>query len=164
MPPQQPRRRAPPLLLDLDHEQQAGDDEARPADDLWQPVDPVGGGGGEGAVDGGQGGKAGDPEDGGAEELGEAGEEAEGGEVGGFERGEGGEEGEFKLLRGGSFGVGGGRGRVGGEGCSGLTWGVLSDPVGFVRVVVVAFLGEGAETEAVVFYGLFECPAEALGV
>lgn len=98
MPTQDLRRWYIPFLLRLEHEQHPRDNKAGPADDLGQPVDAVGGGDREARVDRGQGGQAGDPEDGGAEELGEAGEEAEFVEVVGAEGGEGRDEGEWEGV------------------------------------------------------------------
>lgn len=78
MPAQHLRRRDIPLLLGLQHEQRAGDDEARSADDLGKPVHAVlRGNAGQPVEDRWQGGDAGDPEDRGPDHLREAGQEAD---------------------------------------------------------------------------------------
>ena len=57
----------------LEHEEQARNDEARATDDLGHPVDAVEEVLRYPVVDAWEGGEAGDPEDGGTEELGEGG-------------------------------------------------------------------------------------------
>jgi len=79
-----------PLVLHLDHEHERREDEAKPADDLWDPVHPVHDGARHGVEDGREGGDACDPEDGGCHELDRGAEEADFFEVVGFEFGEGG--------------------------------------------------------------------------
>lgn len=91
MPTQDPEGREVPCGLRLEHEQHPRDDEAGAADDLRGPEDAVEGALGEAVVDAGEGGEAGDPEDGGAEELCGGGEEAEFVEVVRAQGGEGGE-------------------------------------------------------------------------
>lgn len=154
MPTQDPERREIPRGLRLEHEQHARDDEAGAADDLRGPEDAVEGALGEAVVDAGQGGEAGDPEDGGAEELCEGGEEAEFVEVVRAEGGEGGEPDPGAGGRGaacvgvrGLAGVdavegGGGEGEGGGKDWLSLVWdGRRKEIQGVVEVVLCLRMG-----------------------
>ena len=78
MPSEHTGRRLPPMLLRLDHEQNAGHHETGAANDLRSPIRAVElCGGGESSIDAWERSEAGDPEDGRAEHLRGAGEEAE---------------------------------------------------------------------------------------